>query len=160
MSVLKIRNENGEFVPFPEFQWAPIINTSATNSDIETYSCNYINQLNGVVLYENAAGTTGTIELNETSANFKYIEIYFGSGNDTYGYDHTKIPSPNGKTANLQLSTYTNGYQYNATMQAKIEGSTITNLQAYRFRINSSDGSITITENSTVLKIYEVVGYR
>lgn len=43
MSILKIRNENGEFVPFPEFQANPFVHNEKTDSEIDAYSCNYIN---------------------------------------------------------------------------------------------------------------------
>ena len=111
-------------------------------------------------LYENLSGTSGTVILYEPIYDFKYIEIFYGDLGSTYGNKSVKVYSPNGATANLQLNTYTNGYEYEATSQVQIAGETITPLQSYRIRTKSSDGTITITEKSTVLKIYKVIGYR
>jgi hypothetical protein len=41
-------------------------------------NANNIENLKGYILYENVEGSKETITLNETSSNFKYIEIYSG----------------------------------------------------------------------------------
>ena len=155
MSVLKIRNENGEFVPFPEFQWAPIINTSATNSDIDTYSCNYINQFNGVVLYENAAGSNTTIELNETSANFQYIEIFGVSYSGTIPRTcYTKVLNPNNKRTTID--TVFNASEVNSvyiTAELNINDNTINFISNIS---RTSEGASATGE----MCITKVVGYR
>jgi hypothetical protein len=47
------------------------------------------------VLYEDNTGSTTSVTLSETSANFKYMEIYCKSGDSTY--TSVKVHEPNGK---------------------------------------------------------------
>jgi hypothetical protein len=63
---------------------------------------NILNSLIPVVLYNNTAGTNGSITLAETAANFKYIDIFFrdtSQNNDSY----VRVYNPNGKR--VQIST-------------------------------------------------------
>jgi hypothetical protein len=54
-----------------------------------------------VVLYDNGTGTTDTVILSETAANFNHMEIFY---HDTDGaYESKRIYSPNGKM--MKLST-------------------------------------------------------
>ena len=115
-------------------------------------------------LYDNSSGTTGTITLNETSANFSSLEIFF-SRNTNMGYDSAKIFGPNGKKANLHLAeTGQNGLVlYNAIVA--ISGTSITFRSGKGISIYALSGS-----NSGVwcdgvgstneIKIYKVIGYR
>ena len=117
-----------------------------------------------VTLYNNSSGTTGTITLNETSANFSSLEIFF-SRNTNMGYDSAKIFGPNGKKANLHLAeTGQNGLVlYNAIVA--ISGTSITFRSGKGISIYALSGS-----NSGVwcdgvgstneIKIYKVIGYR
>lgn len=54
------------------------------------------------VLYENSSGSTGTITLNASLANYRYVEIYFTDNNNKSG-GYTKVWSPNGKTICLNI---------------------------------------------------------
>lgn len=58
------------------------------------------NILGAKVLYDNSSGTTGTVTLSESAANFSYIEIFFKQSYYGY-YNYLKVYSPNGKIANL-----------------------------------------------------------
>ena len=53
----------------------------------------------GVSLYDNTTGTNGTVTLSETSANFKYLEIYYR--NNDQQYDCVRVYNPNSKSAGL-----------------------------------------------------------
>lgn len=100
------------------------IKTSRTTSDNDTYSCTYVNNWNGAYdnsnnsnlkygyqgeiqckpknLYNDSTGTTGTVNLSETSANFNYLEIfYYAKIANTNYYNSVKVYSPNGKKAVL-----------------------------------------------------------
>ena len=101
-----------------------------------------------VVLYNNATGTTGTITLSETSANFSYLEIY---GYSAYEYAFTKVYSPNGKAVILSTVVYADQAYFFATRLA-ISGTSIT--QAYN---KNWYGSVT-TDNSVY--VTRVIGYR
>ena len=52
-------------------------------------------------LYNNATGSTGTITLSETSANFTYIEIFFKASDRNDAVKSIRVYSPNGKKAEL-----------------------------------------------------------
>lgn len=57
--------------------------------------------IGGKVLYNNDNGTTGTVTLEESAANFNCIEIFYKS---RYGERNTvKIYDPEGKNANLSM---------------------------------------------------------
>lgn len=78
---------------------AEILNANST-STTDTYSCNYINKFDGVVLYENSSGSNGTITLNETVSNYNSIEIFYAD-NNSKDFNSVKVYSPNGKTCSL-----------------------------------------------------------
>ena len=60
------------------------VKTSQTNSDTDVYSCNYVNKFDGVILYEDETGINTTVNLNESVANYKYIDIFFRDDNNIY----------------------------------------------------------------------------
>ncbi len=64
---------------------------------------NRINTLKPVILYDNLSGTTGTVTLSQSAANFNYLKIFFKDDDNEYGYEN--IYSPNGKYASLSIST-------------------------------------------------------
>lgn len=62
------------------------------------------------VLYSNSTGTTGTVTLSETAANFTFLDIVFGNG-DSRVSGVTRVYSPNGKTAEISANLIgANGY--------------------------------------------------
>lgn len=74
--------------------------------------------LAGKTLYDNSSGTTGTVILSESAANFKYLEIYILSTSDSaigYSLNCTKISNPNGKSAIL-MSGYSSTSGFNLKM--------------------------------------------
>lgn len=80
-----------------------------------------------VTLYNNSSGTTGTVTLSETSANFSYLEIYYKSSNDSacgYPENCTKVASPNGHKA--WLST---GYSADAGVNLKVASVAVSGTQ-------------------------------
>lgn len=48
-------------------------------------------------LYDNVGGTTGTVTLSETAANFSYLEIFFADAIYGNNYSSVKVHNPNGK---------------------------------------------------------------
>ena len=110
----------------------------------------------GVVLYNNTSGTTGTVTLTKSSANYTYIDVFF--------YDTTydlwaciRVCSPNGKKVSLDVS-HTFGSSSNvrvcSSRMIKISGETITNDGEYGVW-HSVDG-ITVENRIAITK---VVGY-
>lgn len=117
-------------------------------------------------LYNNTSGTTGNVTLSETSANFSYLEIYYGlvnedgSGTAYTTVKSTKIYAPNGKQVNLEGITY----HANVTIaQLGIVTITISGTSLTRGTeryINVPNNSNPTIGTQSKIKIYRVVGYR
>ena len=76
-----------------------------TNSDNDVYSCNYINEkTDGSVLYEDETGINTTVNLNESVANYKYIDIFFRDDNNIY--DTKRFFVKNGAWYTLQITQF------------------------------------------------------
>jgi hypothetical protein len=108
-------------------------------------------------LYENSSGTTGTVTLNETVANFSYIEIFY-SDNNTIGHKSTKVVSPNNKIVQLSCiepndtpRTYIRATRY-AISGTNLTVGTSTYTTLY-------EGGTGVT-SSNYIKIIKVIGYR
>lgn len=113
------------------------------------------------VLYNNASGTAGTVTLNESVANYDYIDIFMVDNNDLQG-GYNRIASPNGLEVVLSMVepssttlTYIRRTRYN------ISGTTITP--------STTTAAFTMMQNGTLshggassnwLKIIKVVGYK
>lgn len=80
-----------------------------------------------VVLYDDASGTTGTVTLSSSAANFEHMRIYFKKNGDTNACGSTDIYQPNGKNASLVLanSWSTSGMQFMGAI-VSISGTAIT----------------------------------
>lgn len=114
-------------------------------------------KLKRTVLYNNTTGTTGTITLSETAANFTELEIFYRS-NDDY-YSSVRVYSPNGKFVDLWCGLFGAGGAYFKNRCVSISGTSITtNGDAY--------GQATVTASSTNyshenrIYITRVVGYK
>lgn len=116
-------------------------------------------QLKPSTLYDNSSGTTGTVTLSETSANFTYLEIFYVYPHwDGYLYGSKKIYSPNGKISTLGTDLQ---YRDNTTMFLKwlrilISGTALNVKSAGSAWYGGSSGS----DTTNGLKICRVVGYR
>lgn len=116
-----------------------------------------------VILYENSPGTTGTVTLSETAANFSHLEIFYNDGTN-YGYvEHsTKVTYPNGKKVALFCFAPSSQNDFHLRFTAKavnINGNTISNVGSYCYAgwiKNSGVDSYLVDE----LRIVKVLGYR
>lgn len=57
---------------------------------------------NGTVLYENSSGSNGNITLSETSANFKYLEVFY----QISGWGTKSIRVESGKGIQLEIMSF------------------------------------------------------
>jgi hypothetical protein len=130
----------------------PAVNATNLNQ-MQTNIENAINALNPVVLYNNTSGTTGTVTLSETAANFQYLEIFF----DAYGYKSVRVFSPNGKNALLQGITYADTL-YHLWKNVLISETSITVSNEYRVAVYND--TVAVQQNTNQVKIYRVLGYR
>ncbi len=114
----------------------------------------------GVTLYDNSSGTTGTVTLSETAANFSYLEIYYFSDlNNDYG--SVRIASPNGKKFRVSWNEMSknslNTDSYTFGTQFQVNGTSISVYNTAYGIINLGNATF-YKENRT--KIYKVIGYR
>lgn len=101
-------------------------------------------------LFDNGSGTNTNITLNETSANFNYIEVFYGDGSN---FMSQKIHNPNGKTLYLPFSSFTNNRVNFMYQPIKFSGTSVTRGQAYSFNYNSQ------TPMGADIKIFKILGY-
>lgn len=87
-------------------------NLNLMQDNIEDAIDNVAETMEGITLYENLNGTSETITLSESSANFKRIQIeYFENRDNAYGM--VDVLNPNGKS--IWLHNYfvgSNSYIY------------------------------------------------
>lgn len=88
-------------------------------------------------LYNNGTGTTGTVTLSQTAANFNYLDIYWSNVDDGY-IQHSRVAAPNNKTFQASSSSYNSS-------QAKVW------FTVKRYKISGT--SITIATNNIVTAI-------
>jgi len=115
----------------------------------------------GTVLYEDKEGTTETVTLNDSVANYDYIEIFFRTSTN---YKSVKIYEPNNKGSILDFVDFINtegsNFLYFYTKKVQIVNNSIsrTRYKTYRFKDSttwSPHGSDTDSINIT-----RVVGYK
>lgn len=130
-----------------------ITGTLKVEGDISNSNGNILGEK---VLYNNSSGTTGTVTLSESVANFKYIEIF--TKDDNSRYDYTKVFEPNNKEVEL-IGCYINKDCTNLKhTMVKIVDKTITPIQfkdTLVYNPSSSDyGGL------NYIKIVRVCGYK
>lgn len=131
---------------------ASVVNAT-NNSTEDTYSCDYINNYyGGVVLYNDTTGTTGNVSLNETTANFKYIEIYAVDNDSRTSYFNIFKFNASSSTFNLYGSSVNaNGYAIFTSLYTN-NGTTLTNGGHYLY-----NGSIS---SYPIFRVVKVIGYK
>lgn len=125
---------------------------SVVNNGITT-----IDELTPITLYDNSNGETGTVNLSDSSANYNYLEIFCKDSNGVSS--STKVENPNGKKVNLMTAFIDTGLIQFFTKNVQINTNTITNINGYTIKMQSS--SITAYNNSnTYILITKVIGYK
>lgn len=115
-------------------------------------------------LYNNATGTTDTVTLSETAADFTYLDIYYytshGSGSTPKRMSHIRVYDPDGQNVALTNTVYWSNELLISQSQIHISGTSITRLsnEQAQFKLTTSAASRTAT--TTNIYIYRVDGYR
>lgn len=127
----------------------------STETPLNAENLNHnFNELKGTVLYEDANGTTGNIELKDDISKYSYIEIYFMDNNGRH--NSTKIDSPNNKVA-LLLGAYIDGNAlYMRVNQIRIAGTSIIKEVYGQFNVEFTD----LQDASANFYIKKVIGYK
>lgn len=110
-----------------------------------------INIVYGDVLYDNESGTTGTVTLSETAANFNYMEIYYLDVDNRIS--STKISEPNNRDVRISIIQGSSQI-FICTSALKINGINITQDQNNRY------GSFSQIVSRNNMKIIKVVGFK
>ena len=112
----------------------------------------------GTVLYSNATGTTGTVALSESVANFSMIDIFFRD-ND-WSFDCVRMADPNGKTAALCVSTKTtSGVYWEKKRAVNVSGVAMTNKTAGCVSLNIERNEVAGETGVNNVFITKVIGY-
>ena len=121
-----------------------------------------IANLKSKVLYDNSSGTSGTITLSESAANFSYLEIFFKDNANNKCYS-AKLQSPNGKSTSLSyIEPFDQSHQNTASFylfgrQITINATSISTDTGHYGLVNIS-GSTVLYQNR--FNITKVLGYR
>ena len=95
------------------------------------------------VLYNSTNGTTGTVSLSASAANYNHMRIYFRANDGNNQVNSVDVYSPNGKTASLSLvSPDNNGIWVNGA-QVAISGTSITRTSNKNAHIGTNQTSTT-----------------
>ena len=142
-----------------------VVNTNADELNENTSNIEEIQQevakLNGTILFENANGVgSGTnITLSETSANYSYLEIFYGRSSTENTLSSVKVENPNGKQFGMSImyaSSNTLMQLYGARM--RINGTSLTWSGSTFTTISNT--SISSTSATDALKVYKIIGYK
>ncbi len=144
---------------------------SGTNTTVNLFQVNQSGVItnnkgtyHGMVnLYNNTSGNTGTVTLSQTAANFTYLDFYFAKPEGSYwGYCHQRIYSPNGKKITLISGQMANSTTWQVLLRTYSISSTSVKPINNGGYINAfvSDDTIYGGNESTVIRIYRIDGYR
>lgn len=113
-------------------------------------------------LYSNSNGTTGTVTLSSSSADFSYLEIFYMKKNvhtNAFTCHSVKVASPNGKKVALIWGAVETADTNQICVATKtISGTSITH--NYSGFINVSPGNVGMSNSSNEIYITQVIGYR
>jgi hypothetical protein len=115
---------------------------------------------NEFILYENGSGSTGTITLNDSTVNYKRIDIFFMDDWGIRSYISTEglgTGSVNGAAINLTVNRYISS-SLALTFFSKLvrtSGNTIVPDSNYTGQYDSTYSGAT-----NIIKIFKVVGYK
>lgn len=108
------------------------------------------------ILYDNSSGTTGTITLSETSANFNYLEIFYGKSE--IGISSVKIQNADGKSVCLIQAQKVNSIEQIISKKLNINGTSISSNSPGC--TNLINGSVATVNDENMILIYKIIGYK
>lgn len=145
-----IKKENGHY----QVAINGVVDTTI-NDVLQVYDDEGNDILNEKVLF--TGDSNAAITLSETSANFKYIEVFFRDNDNTYS--SVKVYQPNGKFVDLTtLARWTNTF-YIKQKRIGISGTKITNGNTTEIQFTTAP-KITMKNDANNIYITRVVGYR
>ena len=111
----------------------------------------------GRVIYSNSSGSTGTITLSETAANFSFLEIHYGTSNYQLT---TRVYDPNNKKVPLFFDYMVDSTTHQIlTKKVTISKTSITTDTSYSGYGNIIDGGTIYVGTENSVRIYYVIGF-
>lgn len=109
-------------------------------------------KLRGKTLYENEEGTTGNVQLSDTTKKYEYLEVFWNLNNTVYGSN--KIEKPDGKIFQIVTNTTPSNLTRVWSQGNTINEETIVRGECVFQDIGGSRGT------ADFMKITKVVGYK
>ena len=124
-----------------------------TYQDLKDYA-------DGTVLYNNPNGSSSNITLNDTSANYQYIEVFGYS--DTDKYTSVKIYQPNGKKFIVRVNYTSGALLVDLLSTYSISAKTISPIldSCGYVAVTTQSGSNFNKDKTNYFKITRVVGHK
>lgn len=112
-----------------------------------------ISQDKSTNLYNNTTGTTGTVTLSQTAANFTYIDIFYKQQDNYFSF--VRIYSPNNKMATLHGVASWDADTYYSNKNVTISGTQITNKYNSTWYITPSTGAagVSMQNKITIVRV-------
>lgn len=105
-------------------------------------------------------GAFGTIELNDSVANYEYLEIYYADDSGTTSPSSIRICSPNNKTIDLTCTQASSASVYIIISRYTVVGNAINFIRSKRVTLqNSSSPGISETTSTSYTRILRVLGF-
>ena len=154
---------NNGYIPDMSFIafWNGAYNSS-NNSNL-TYAHQGTIQCKPTNLYNNTSGSTGTITMSQSVANFSYIEIYYKNDDNRFG-GPLKVYSPNGRTISIiSTSMDSDGGAAGTKINFKVKDMTIsgTTITKVFIGLYQPNGQVLSGGDSVnTIAIYRIDGYK
>lgn len=117
-------------------------------------------KINGTILYDNSTGTTGTVTLSDSLANYSKIEIEFYSTTISTKYKTEVFLNPNGKTLLLEMTMPLSNVSFIRLESVTYNASTTTLTRVEGAFVNIYTGVINANGTGTTFNITKVIGYK
>lgn len=137
----------------------PEVKTTQTSSSTATYSCNYVNDVTGTIIYNNPSGATNNFQLTDSVANYKRIDIVYATNDGNIGTKTCYNYNTNFNTALFEwwTSSGTGDALYLKSGQLIFSGSSVNYANRYETSLTAGTLNRTATTN---ISIYKVIGYK
>ena len=138
-----------------------MVNTQTT-SDIDAYSCNYVNDMKPQVLYNNATGSNGSITLSDYIYNYESIKIYYRNNDNVYNSLDIYIGKQNvTRVFSMGSWTSSNNIMYFKYKCSTMNGKSISNYGSTPYiEYYQSSSGISWSGNNNLIYIVRVEGYK
>lgn len=117
---------------------------------------NSVEGVQPIVLYDNSTGSDSTITLNETAANFSYLEIFYKNNDNEFS--SVKVADPNGKTITLMnVHANASSVAYFKSTTVQISGTSISPVSYSELGISASGTTFNNVNHNFITKVVGVV---